>query len=234
MTDCDFRSLPRVTKSREVLDILQSPRRMMVNRYPGVCWLTRKDTFSSLIRLRNILDPACSVLESIEPRSFMLPEQVEEWQECRNADKKAIFIAKPRVGSEGNNCLLFNKLDELPSILKGNMIVQRYIANPLLLDGLKFDLRVYVLVTGIVNPQVYICEEGLARLCTEAYEPPTKANFNDFFKHLTNYSINKHHDEYQDAYSKRTLTSCFESLARRGVDVGTIIRNIKETCTKAM
>jgi hypothetical protein len=36
----------------------------------------------------------------------------------------------------------------------------------LLLDGYKFDLRVYVLVVGIDPIQAFVCEEGLARFCT--------------------------------------------------------------------
>ena len=80
------------------------------------------------------------------------------------------------------------------------MIVQRYIHNPLTHDNLKFDLRIYILVTGITEVHAYLCSEGLARFCTEPYEAPTKANFKDFFKHLTNYSINKHHDDYKETY----------------------------------
>ena len=114
------------------------------------------------------------------------------------------------------------------------------------LENLKFDLRIYVLVTGTTTLNAYLCDEGLARFCTEPYEAPTKDNFNDFFKHSTNYSINKHHDDYKETYdedntlnnmydnSKRTLTSCMSSLEAAGIDVEQVKANIKDTCMKAM
>ena len=46
------------------------------------------------------------------------------------------------------------------------MIVQRYIADPLLVDSIKFDLRIYVLVTGIEKMDAWVCTEGMARFCT--------------------------------------------------------------------
>ena len=64
------------------------------------------------------------------------------------------------------------------------------------MDGIKFDLRVYVVVTGFKPIQAFIYDEGLARFCTAAYETPTKANFNKAFMHLTNYSINKTNENY--------------------------------------
>ena len=117
--------------------------------------------------------------------------------------------------------MLFQSMDDLPSQMnKNEMIVQRYIHDPLTLEDLKFDLRIYILVTGTTTLDAYLCSEGLGRFCTEAYEAPCKANFKDFFRHLTNYSINKHHDGYKESYeqedsmnaandnTKRTLTSC--------------------------
>ena len=51
------------------------------------------------------------------------------------------------------------------------MVVQRYIDNPLLVDGFKFDLRIYVVVTGINEGEMHavIADEGLARFCTSKY-----------------------------------------------------------------
>jgi len=55
----------------------------------------------------------------------------------------------------------------LPYALENrDIIVQRYLSKPLLLDGIKFDLRVYVVVMGFNPIQAYICDEGLARFCT--------------------------------------------------------------------
>lgn len=39
----------------------------------------------------------------------------------------------------------------------------------MLLDNKKFDLRLYVLVTGYDPVQAYLADEGLARLCTDNY-----------------------------------------------------------------
>lgn len=48
-----------------------------------------------------------------------------------------------------------------------------------------------------MNPiTVYLCDEGLARFCTHDYEKPAKKNMKDYYKHLTNYSLNKMSDDY--------------------------------------
>jgi tubulin polyglutamylase TTLL6/13 len=55
-------------------------------------------------------------------------------------------------------------------------VVQKYITNPYLLDNLKFDFRIYVLLAGCSPLRIYLYNEGLTRFATES-------------NHLINYRI---------------------------------------------
>ena len=78
------------------------------------------------------------------------------------------------------------------------MIASHYIANPLLLNGFKFDLRIYVAVTCINPLRIYMYREGLGRFATAKYvESEAQASKDNKFVHLTNYSINKFNENFQ-------------------------------------
>lgn len=66
----------------------------------------------------------------------------------------------------------------------------------MLINGLKFDLRIYVALTGVNPLRIYIYDEGLGRFATEQYDDTGSDCENKKFQHLTNYSINKKNTEF--------------------------------------
>ncbi len=103
-------------------------------------------------------------------------------------------------------------------------IISRYVPNPLLINGLKFDLRIYVLVTCLDPLRIYIYNEGLTRFASEKYKlSDCKTNR---FAHLTNYSVNKKNDKFvqntcatdDGKGNKWSLSALFKHFEVIGID----------------
>ena len=92
-------------------------------------------------------------------------------------------------------------LSSLKKIPLASAVVQSYIKNPLLVDGFKFDLRLYVVVTSCDPLRVYLFKEGLVRICTEKFEIPNSGNLQNPFIHLTNYTVNKNNEKFETTIS---------------------------------
>jgi len=106
--------------------------------------------------------------------------------------KKNIWIVKPANLSRGRGIHL---IDSLKDVMVDDLsVVSKYITNPLLINGHKFDLRIYVLITSYEPLRVYVFKEGLARFATETYT--SKIDKDNKFMHLTNYSVNKKNDNF--------------------------------------
>jgi Tubulin-tyrosine ligase family len=73
-------------------------------------------------------------------------------------------------------------------------VISRYISNPLLINGHKFDLRIYAVVTSFEPLRIYVYKEGLARFASEEYS--NKLSKDNKYAHLTNYSVNKKNENY--------------------------------------
>lgn len=71
------------------------------------------------------------------------------------------------------------------------ILIQKYLDNPLLYNKRKFDIRCYVLVDHNFN--VYYCREGHLKGCSIEYDIETKSPF----AHITNHSFQKHSENFQ-------------------------------------
>lgn len=104
------------------------------------------------------------------------------------------MIVKPEASCQGKGIYLTREIDDIGD---DRCVVQFYIDKPLLMDKMKFDLRLYVLVLGTDPLRIFVSKEGLARLSTKNYEEANDENLEDITMHLTNYSINKHSAKFQ-------------------------------------
>jgi len=162
------------------------------NHFPGSWNLGRKDlVWRHVARMRR----AHGAAFHFHPHSFILPEDSKQFQEVQAACPKAIWIFKPNMLSCGKGIRLLTGSKSPAKLLSKPAVVQRYISSPLLISGYKFDLRLYVVVTSIDPLKIYVFKEGLVRFATEKYCAKT-STLGRTKMHLTNYSVNKHADNY--------------------------------------
>ena len=64
-----------------------------------------------------------------------------------------IFIIKPECESQGKGIFLTKTWEDIDT--KEHLVAQQYIDPPYLIDELKFDLRIYVLLYGIDPMRIY-------------------------------------------------------------------------------
>ena len=101
------------------------------------------------------------------PDSFLLPDEVQELEKFMRVHPNQTFICKPSKGCRGEGISIIKKFAELPkNSATQEYQVQRYVENPLLINSKKFDVRLYVVIKGFDKIEAYICDEGIARLCT--------------------------------------------------------------------
>ena len=103
-----------------------------------------------------------------------------------NEHCQSLFKGIEKVTAEQEEYCKKHNIKLKPKIHKSEYIlIQKYLDNPLLYYGRKFDIRCYVLVDYCFN--VFICREGHLKACSQQYD----LNNLDVFKHITNYSLQK-------------------------------------------
>lgn len=79
----------------------------------------------------------------------------------------SLNVCLPRIS-------LIRNCEKLPA--QEHLIVQEYLDKPFLMEGYKFDLRIYILVTSCDPLRIFLYKDGLVRMGTEKYHAPTEAN----------------------------------------------------------
>ncbi|KAG9332756.1 hypothetical protein JZ751_014855 [Albula glossodonta] len=136
--------------------------------------------------------------------------QQKETAACGN--RTDVWICKPTGLNQGRGIFLLRTQEEIsafhaqlksiddnqnyrrmPFRLPQARIVQRYVQNPLLLQGRKFDVRSYFLI-ACTTPYMVFFRHGYVRLTCDLYDP----NSNNLSAHLTNQYVQKKNPLYSE------------------------------------
>ncbi|GBG90679.1 hypothetical protein CBR_g51027 [Chara braunii] len=207
-----------------------------VNHFPGTWEVGRKDKLYSHIAYMKRRHPEDF---NFLPRFFVLPKDSRDWFIDFERQPQVCYIVKPKNSSRGRGVHLLRKPAELQQ--GKECIVQHYIINAALIEGYKYDLRLYVVVTSFDPLRVYLYKEGLVRFATEKFTLDHKG-LRQKFAHVTNYSVNRKNSKfqqnqhsYQDGHgSKWSLSALQKYLASQGVPFGPIWNQICDIVLKTM
>ena len=98
-----------------------------------------------------------------------------------------LWLIKPANLDSGRGITF---LSSIKNINMTEFIISKYIRNINLINDKKYDLRLYVLITGLKPLRIYFYKEGLVRIAAEKFFL-NESSINNKFIHLTNTAINK-------------------------------------------
>eukprot|EP00038_Savillea_parva_P015443 m.13914 g.13914 ORF g.13914 m.13914 type:complete len:720 (+) comp3102_c0_seq1:230-2389(+) len=209
-----------------------------INRFPRSAELTRKDLMVTSLRSLQKAVPALG-LATFLPTTFLLPEEFDKYRDAWKSESPTVpWIIKPRASAQGRGMYIAqHPRDVEPG---RSCVICKYIPRPLLLDGYKSDVRLYVVVTSFDPLRVYLYHDGMVRLATSKYDLSKKGLTNPY-AHLTNYSVNKKSSNFVSASHsagnmgfKRSLTSVLAQLEAQGRDAAGLMDRIEAVVLKAV
>ena len=206
-----------------------------INHFPNSFEITRKDRLCA--NLTDMQEKFGLEEFGFIPQTFVLPDEFNDFLSCFQREK-SLWILKPSCSSQGKGIYLVENVGDVP--IDESCVVSRYISNPLLVNGLKFDIRLYVLVTCYEPLRIYLYEEGLARFACEPYSL-TSSKYSKFM-HLTNYSVNKKYEGFvqnedarrDDFGHKWSVTALMKHLEGLGVDTTLLWSKIYDLIVKTV
>ncbi|KAI1721209.1 tubulin-tyrosine ligase family domain-containing protein [Ditylenchus destructor] len=203
-----------------------------VNHFPGAFHLGRKDRLWQ--HLSEMMDLFDDDTYCIMPHTYVLPKDAKRLRAYLSIPTIRHVILKPPASARGTGISIESRFSAIPS--KTSLIAQHYIETPLLINGSKFDLRLYVYVTSLDPLRVYIYEKGLVRFASVPYSS-SLASYSNQYMHLTNYSINKTAHEnagVEEPVPKWALSEFWTYLEKQGYDSEGLKTDIKSLALKAI
>lgn len=190
--------------------------------------LVDKSYLGEALRKGAAQDPAGARI----PETFNLPwDRAALAAFAAAAPAGTLYIVKPVRGSGGQGIAV---TDDLSATLdRADVVVQRYVADPYLVDGRKGHLRIYALVTSAEPLRAYVYGEGIVRFAPEPYDPRPE-RLGDVAMHVTNTALHVGHPgllvsddaSRDDVGSVWSLSALLRRMAADGHDPAAVFGKI--------
>jgi tetratricopeptide (TPR) repeat protein len=190
--------------------------------------LADKARLAAALSARKALDPAGRF-----PETFVLPaDRAALAAFAKGPDAPALYIVKPIRGSGGQGISV--TADVAAALDRQEVVVQRYIDRPYLIEGRKGHCRIYCLVTSADPLRAYVYSEGIVRIAPEIYDPRPDSG-GEVSMHVTNTALHVGHPgltisqdaNQDDVGSIRSLSALLRRMTADGLDGAAVFDEIK-------
>nr|XP_054530308.1 probable tubulin polyglutamylase TTLL9 isoform X19 [Pan troglodytes] len=215
---------------RENFDHTYMDEHVRISHFRNHYELTRKNYMvKNLKRFRKQLEREAGKLEAAKcdffPKTFEMPCEYHLFVEEFRKNPGITWIMKPDTRSSDD------QKDDIPV---ENYVAQRYIENPYLIGGRKFDLRVYVLVMSYIPLRAWLYRDGFARFSNTRF---TLNSIDDQYVHLTNVAVQKTSPDYHPKKGCKWMLQRFRQYlaSKHGPEaVETLFRDIDNIFVKSL
>ncbi|OHT06309.1 hypothetical protein TRFO_25650 [Tritrichomonas foetus] len=195
-----------------------------INKIPGMDYICYKSTlFQQLNTMRKAFP---DIYNTVYPKAFLFPTDFAEFQREHSmiigkTQQAPTWVIKPKNGCCGHGIVLVQSTYEASEVTEPS-VCQIYVA-PFLINKRKFDFRLYVLIASIDPLTFFIYKEGIARFCTDPYEPPSRNNKDHKFCHLTNTAINVENGNVDPSEFTKKFTETLDLIIKQNPTKGKML-----------
>ena len=231
------------TNIRRRGDFIKMSKNKIINKYQ------KKYGFSNVKEFyhKNLLYKNYKLIKNIFNNDFNYMSETYSYPEDKTEIKNKfnnyklnlenLWLVKPTSKSEGRGISIFKSLKE---ISLSEFLITKFIKNPDLIDKKKYDLRLYVLITGLKPLRIYLNKEGLVRRSSEIYNISLESIENKYI-YLTNTGFNIKNEKYNfpKNYEDKSaniwnLFTYKKYLKSKDIDYNIINEKIKDIIIKSI
>jgi hypothetical protein len=170
------------------------------------------------------------------PVTYILPKDKTSFLkeiESRGNSKNNLWIGKPRNDYGGSGIRVYKGTDQelvkavQQSDKEPRSLIQHYIADPHLIGGYKYHMRIHLVITNLCPLEAFVQENGQCLFATKPYTLSSKTMGASFDPpvHVTNMGLNTKPENKENFFLKKPVVGRGQQIRMRQ-----LVSHLAETC----